>query len=217
MRGLMSTELVWNMETLSWNFVNLRSKKVIAYTNDTDDYPLGTHKWIFTDGRCQDNNIVNYRSMNLHSCGDNQFTCKDGQCIDWSLRCDLGYHCQDFSDEENCTIFTVPNYDKETPPPIMAKGNQLPQLTTVFVSLDIMDILEVNEVDSKVTISFMLSVTWNDARIYFKSLQNNEENNIIPNYDDIWRPNIKVINSLPGHEFTEDDITVLLKNMGRDY
>ena len=85
MRGMVSTELVWNMETLSWNFVNLRSKKVIAYTNDTDDYPLGTHKWTFTDGRCQDNNIVNYRSMNLHSCGDNQFTCKDGQCIDCLL------------------------------------------------------------------------------------------------------------------------------------
>ena len=60
-RGLGSIELTWNMESSSWNFFNLRTKKVIAYTNDTDDYPLGTNKWIFTDGACHDSNGEKYR------------------------------------------------------------------------------------------------------------------------------------------------------------
>ena len=60
----------------------------------------------------------------------------------------------------------------------------------------------------------MLSVTWNDARIYFKTLQNKVASNIIPNFDEIWMPNIKVLNSLHQHEFTEDDITVTAKKHG---
>ena len=34
------TGLVWNEIEKKWEFVNLRTNKVIAYTNDTDDYPL---------------------------------------------------------------------------------------------------------------------------------------------------------------------------------
>ena len=60
----------------------------------------------------------------------------------------------------------------------------------------------------------MLSVTWNDARIYFKTLQNKVKSNIIPNFDEIWIPNIKVVNSLHQHDFTEDDITVTAKKHG---
>ena len=118
----------------------------------------------------------------------------------------LEYNCHDFSDEENCTLFTAPNHEKESPPNL--------QLTRLDVSIDIIEILEINEVDSKVTIRFKLSVTWNDVRIYFNSLQNIEENNIIPNYDYIWRPDIKVINNLPQHEFVEDDITETAKIYG---
>ena len=123
-RGLRSTDLVWSTETFSWNFVNLRNKKVIAYTNDTDDYPLGIHRWTFTDGRCHDNAEGKFRRMILHSCGENEFSCKNGQCIKLGLRCDLGYNCKDFSDEENCTIFTEPNYEKHSPPPVMTKENE---------------------------------------------------------------------------------------------
>ena len=175
-RGMRSTELVWNMGSSSWNFINLRTKKVIAYNNDTDDYPLGTYKWIFTDGGCYDNNGGKYRKMNLNSCGENEFSCLDGQCIDGSLRCDLGYHCKDYSDEENCTIFTTPNYDKNSPPPILIHENEKHKMTLLKVSVDIIEILDIDEIDSKINIKFELTVTWNDARIYFKTLQNEEEN-----------------------------------------
>ena len=140
-RGLRATELVWNMETSSWNFVNLRTKKIIAYTNDTDDYPLGTHKWIFSEGGCYDNNRVNYRRMNLHSCEDTDFICNDGQCIGGELRCDCRYNCHDFSDEENCTIFTVPNYDKNSPPQIITEENEPHQMPLLDVFINIISVV----------------------------------------------------------------------------
>ena len=109
-----------------------------------------------------------------------------------TLRCDLSYHCKDYSDEENCTIFTAPNYDKNSPPPILIHENEKHKMTLLEVSVDIIELLGIDEIDSKINIKFVLTVTWNDARIYFKTLQNEEENNIIYNHNDIWKPNVLV-------------------------
>ena len=87
-------------------------------------------------------------------------------------------------------------------------------MTLLEVSVDIIEILDIDEIDSKINIKFELTVTWNDARIYFKSLQKRQENNIIPNFEDIWRPTIKVMNSLSRNEFIEDDVTVTAKKYG---
>ena len=44
-----------------------------------------------------------------------------------------------------------------------------------------------------------------------------QKNNIIPNSDDIWRPSIKVINSLSQNEFIEEDVTVTAKKYGSGF
>ena len=36
------------------------------------------------------------------SCGNNQFTCKNGECVKKNLQCDGYFACQDGSDEDNC-------------------------------------------------------------------------------------------------------------------
>ncbi|RXG68635.1 hypothetical protein Avbf_01205, partial [Armadillidium vulgare] len=36
------------------------------------------------------------------ACGYDQFTCRNGQCIDANRECDRTYDCIDKSDEENC-------------------------------------------------------------------------------------------------------------------
>ena len=210
-KGWKTAELVWNEK--KWEFVNLRSKKVIAYTNDTDDYPLGTHKWIFTDGRCTENNGEKYRRMKLHSCDKQEFSCEDGQCIDAAFRCDLEYNCADLSDEENCTMFTTPGYELNTPPPIISKGDGSQNLILVDVSIAIIAIIEINEMDSKINIKFILSTTWNDARIYFKSLQDDDKKNIISNYKTIWHPHVEISNAVS--DFKEGDVVVIAKKHGK--
>ena len=36
------------------------------------------------------------------SCADNQFTCKNGECVKRNLQCDGYKACKDGSDEDNC-------------------------------------------------------------------------------------------------------------------
>ena len=78
-----STELVYNRKSQSWDFVSLRTKKVIAYTKDTDDYPLGTHKWTIGNDAiaCSPKGDEYKRVLKLTGCRENEFTCNDGQCI----------------------------------------------------------------------------------------------------------------------------------------
>lgn len=35
-------------------------------------------------------------------CSDDQFTCKNGECVKKNLLCDGDFACKDHSDEENC-------------------------------------------------------------------------------------------------------------------
>ena len=36
------------------------------------------------------------------ACGQGQYQCKSGECIDDALRCDRAYNCADGSDELDC-------------------------------------------------------------------------------------------------------------------
>ena len=53
--------------------------------NDTQDYPIGTQHWYFTDGKCTDPDEP-WRKMNLHLAVQQpgHFCCDDGQCIVFS-------------------------------------------------------------------------------------------------------------------------------------
>ena len=67
-------------------------------------------------------------------------------------RCDRNYHCKDLSDEQNCTFVKPLDYDKtEAPPKILPENIEdgFGELRNLNVSVDILDIIGVNEVESK--------------------------------------------------------------------
>ena len=60
--------------------MRLWTRAVVAYTRDTQDYPIGTHLWHFTGNVCSDGSVT--RMMNLHrSTGAGEFSCSNGVTV----------------------------------------------------------------------------------------------------------------------------------------
>ena len=100
------------------------NKKVVAFCNDTNDYPFGTHTWYFVDGNCRDLGNIG-RKLSLTTCKETEFNCRNGDCISAEKRCDQRPHCKDKSDEDSCHIVKVPKTYVKDNPPLPASGGLL--------------------------------------------------------------------------------------------
>ena len=63
-------------------------------------------------------------SLKLTGCKETEFTCSDGQCIEFSGRCDQILHCRDKSDEAECRVLVLEEgYNKNIPPVTQERSN----------------------------------------------------------------------------------------------
>lgn len=193
--GWRRSQLVWNDTLQQWRFEKRKNKEIVAFTNGTTDYPLGIQKWYFLSEKCSDPG-EKWRKMSLNLCGKDEFACNSGECIKMEDRCDKNYNCDDFSDEQNCTIITIEGYNKQSPPPILIK-NDVNKKTNINVLVKIMDILEINQVSLKFEVKFGMAISWRDTRVKFISLNNDTKKNGIANYETfIWTPKLYFLNTL---------------------
>ena len=215
--GFKKSSLLWQGN--KWIFFNGNGKKV-AFTNDTSDYPLGTHRWYFNSGKCHDPG-EKWRKLNLNSCKNTEFPCTNGECVDMELRCDKNYNCNDYSDEEKCDVQTTSTneYNKKATPKIKVTDG-IDSKTDIKISIHILDILEINEIESKVSFKFEFSTTWKDSRLEFISLSNDTNKNVIEDPSGfLWTPKIDFINTvLPKRSNLEEtDIFVSTLKQGTGY
>ena len=138
--------------------------------------------------------------MNLHQKQENSgFCCDNGLCIPSEQRCDNSVDCADNSDEKNCKFLHVLDsmedaFAFEQPPSprtILRFPTQTKTYDTIIkIYVDIINLIDIKEVDSEITILFTVNFSWKDPRLKFDFLKNSKEKNVIRQR--IWHPEIKL-------------------------
>ena len=109
-------------------------------------------------------------------------------------RCDGNMDCSDKSDEVNCQKIEIhESHLKDSPPPSSNGEFRLPLHTRI----DIVNLLNMDEVESKLTIQIKLIVEWIDNRLEFIDLKSIQSKNFLtPNeVDSIWIPTLLFSNT----------------------
>ena len=144
---------------------------------------MGLHNWQINGDQYCNQGQPYTALLKLTACKEGQFTCNDGFCISMDKRCDQRSDCVDSSDELRCNMIDLkPNY-KKTIPPINA---------SVYVSLDILKLVNIEEVTHSITIQFQITLEWRDERMLFYNLKNKSFLNKLDDsaIDELWLPRI---------------------------
>ena len=100
--------------------------------------------------------------ISFTKCGDDQFTCNDGLCVDIGDRCNRDPGCLDQSDEFNCKIINPgKSYQSFIAPP---PNNETEKKVQIHIASDIVAILDIDEIASIFQVQFFLHFSWYDPR-----------------------------------------------------
>lgn len=83
-------------------------------------WPMGRNNWTMESEVCERKGV---QVLQLSSCNNGQYTCRDGSCIPRLQRCDRRPDCHDESDEQECQLVRRPlGYHHSLPPPSKEPG-----------------------------------------------------------------------------------------------
>ena len=190
--GITGWILDFSVKENTWVFHHSEYKKNTITLIDTSRRPFGKNTWNVENYAC---NLGKTQTMELQlsNCDDDQFTCNDGNCVPLEKRCDKNQDCDDLSDEKNCQIVAldVERYLKDDPP--IKEGKKI----NVTLSLNVQNILDIQEVQQRFSLKFDLEEKWLDSRLQFYNLKKDEVMNTLVTKEKnmIWVPRILFSNT----------------------
>jgi Low-density lipoprotein receptor domain class A/Neurotransmitter-gated ion-channel ligand binding domain len=158
---------------------------------------VGTSTWLLYENRHCTVHPVENRTLSLTSCSPTEFNCDSGDCIALEALCDGVSHCDDGSDETGCGVLQgLQDYNKAMSPPA-------PQLTA---TVDLLNILKLDETNSKIRLKLRISLGWYDDRLHFVNLRPYRVQNSLTADEaaGIWQPQLIFDNV----ELTDYDLNV---------
>ena len=191
--GQLTNRIEYN-DTINHWILNDAKYDVTAMCRATKvSYLLGKHNWTISNDGCRKGKLYN-TTLKLTGCAEDEFTCDDGQCIKMERRCDQVTgkepNCRDESDENGCQLVVFKNnYNKNIPPIGNAKdGSVIP--TDVSISITLMKVVEIEEVDHSIHLQFQISLTWKENRVEYQNLKKETSRNALTEDDigAIWLP-----------------------------
>ena len=132
---------------------------------------FGHQKWTIHNDTCLKGTYTT--ELLLTWCSDEKFTCSDGSCVSMSVRCDGKMDCVDGTDEADCKAFVKSlGYNKLLVPPPTVIGGKL----RLNFSLNIIQIVEINEMQNYIQTKFGDTRIWFDSRLTFQNVKKNSKN-----------------------------------------
>ena len=165
-------------------------------------YLLGKHNWTISKDAYKCNRGKPYTTtLKLTGCKEGEFTCDDGQCIEMKRRCDQVTgkepNCRDESDEDGCQLVVFKNsYNKNIPPIGQANdGSVVP--ADVSISITLMKVGEIQEVEHSIHLQFEISLQWKEIRVKYKNLKDKTSLNALTDDDilNLWLPRLRYENT----------------------
>ena len=184
-------EGIWRLRNKDWS----QETKIAA---SSGSLALGTFDARFEDDMCTKGKDEKVLKITITHCEDDVFTCFSGGCVHMDKRCDRIVNCPDSSDEMGCTILRIDKstYIKEYPPISVDSQYDLIKVP-INVSIDILKILDINEVEGTFTVSFELHSSWVDDRLIYANLKTDFDLNTLTEQEkeDVWTPKIVFSNT----------------------
>ena len=172
-----------------WKANNRKHKEFLA-TSDAklNSLLIGPHTWtVHNDSRSCSLASSYTTVLKLTGCSEEEFTCSDGSCVSMTSRCNGKNDCSDETDEAECKAFvqSVGYNPFKVPPPL---GNRTKH--NVFVTIDIFNIVEINEKEGFFRCKISMTRKWIDQKVTFLNIQNETELNAINPEDRslLWKP-----------------------------
>ena len=89
-------------------------------------------------------------------------------------RCDQLPDCEDRSDEKNCQLIILDEgYNKDVPPFHMDYSRDIFIPAEVKVSIDLFNVMSIDEVENTIDLKFGIKMEWYDRRLTYNNLKQN--------------------------------------------
>ena len=195
----LTTRIQYNDSSSQWLMTDGTSGVTAVSMTSKLSYVLGKHEWMVTGDVYQCNKGQPYTTyLKLSGCNpEGEFTCNDGQCVVMEERCNQIVNCRDKSDERGCQLVVVEEgYNKKVPPIVPTGGNNFNQ-TNVEISISLLKIVSMEEVQHKIDLQFEITLEWKENRATYHNLKDETSLNALTDAEitTLWLPYVIYANT----------------------
>ena len=200
----------YNRTTKLWHLFKPKDNSTLITSPALfDSFMIGLQQVNFgaaQEDKCYKN--MKTQNIKLTTCTQGSFTCNDGGCVPIERRCDQTPHCQDESDEMNCKLIIMKNYNKNIAPFTVNQTNDEMIPVRVNISASVVNILKINEVDQSFQLKISLLIAWYDYRLVYHNLKESriENSPTLDEVEKLWIPKIVFANTENNDIMKMDDL-----------
>ena len=189
-QGLTRTSIEYDEGKKVWTLALIDSNVTGTLKASHASYTLGRQRWaIQGDTDCSTGDSYDI-DLKMSGCPEGKFTCDDGQCVKMVERCNQVPDCRDKSDENECQLVVFENNYNMNVPPIgrAVDGSAVP--AKVGISINLMKVVEIQEVDHAIALQFQINMRWTENRVKYQNLKSRTSLNALTKNDigKLWLP-----------------------------